>query len=82
MKITFSFFKVSPRSRKQKILQSPKLPLGYINPPYKPKKDNFDPIRHPPKISVLLIIESPHYIYIYYIYFAPSSDETAYRPTE
>ena len=39
----------------------PEIPSVVVKPTNNIKKDIPDPIRHPPKISVLLIIESPHY---------------------
>ena len=45
-------------NQKSKMPEIPSVVLKLTN---NIKKDIPDPIRHPPKISVLLIIESPHY---------------------
>ena len=59
---TLQVFQGQPRISRTKNSSTPEIASVRLKPTNNIKKDIPDPIRHPPKISVLLIIESPHCI--------------------
>ena len=56
---TLQVFQGQPRISRTKNSSTPEIASVRLKPTNNIKKDIPDPIRHPPKISVLLIIESP-----------------------
>ena len=61
---TLQVFQGQPRISRTKNSSTPEIASVRLKPTNNIKKDIPDPIRHPPKISVLLIIESPQYQFL------------------